>query len=101
MEEMASLGSLALMVFMAGMGWMEYLVWMVFQEHQALQEFLALTVRMGIRGTRESEDPLDHGESEDCQDLVEDQGKMEGMGMLEHLESVLGRLLEPALKKNA
>ena len=44
---------------------------------------------------------MDLGESEDCQDLVEDRAKMEGMAMLEHLESVLGRLLEPALKKNA
>ena len=101
MVEMAFLGSLVLMVFMAGMDWMEYQVWMVFQEHLALPEFLALMVRMGIRGTRESEDLWDLGESEDCQDLVGEQGKMEGMVTLEHLESVRGRLLEPVLKKSA
>ena len=68
MVEMASQVSLALMVFMAGMGWMEYQVWMVFQELLVLQEFLVLMVRMGIRGTRESEDLWDLGESEDCQE---------------------------------
>ena len=80
---------------------MEYQVLMVFQELQALREFLALMVRMGIRGTRESEDLLDHGESEDCQDLVEELEKMEGMVMPEHLESVPGRLPEPVLKRSA
>lgn len=72
---------------------------MVSQELQEHQGFLALTGKMEIRGTKEYEDLWDPAVREDYQDQEDGLERMVDMVMQALQVSVLGRLLEPVLKR--